>query len=191
MNCEATENKRRGLTIADFDLMWAQRYLLTYLDLIKDPEGAEDPWRRILPTKDGTDLNLIDVLARSLATAIVISYSRPWSDNKDSNHQVNKLTKLIFKRMHDAGNRRGTDEPLLPFNKQIHRTVLDIRNTVVAHSDHSQWEFDISRETHETKYSSTDPFQYFSKQDAEDLLVNTQSLRSEIDHQKRALNRSA
>ena len=52
--------------------MWRQRYLVAYLDLLKKPQDADDPWIGIELGDEGAELNSLDILARSLVTSIVV-----------------------------------------------------------------------------------------------------------------------
>lgn len=173
------------LVIADFDLMWCQRYLAAYLDLLRKPVGASDQWASLEFEQFTSDLNALDILARSLVTSIVISYSRPWSNSLGAAGQRSKLPKTIFRDMNQVGNARGTESPMLPFHHAIHKRVLKARDKLIAHSDAAEWDIQIAATTHGFEISANDPFQYLLESDARALLENTRSLRSEIKHRER------
>lgn len=184
MISNSNEQEAAELTIADIDLMWCERYLLAYLELLKNPVDSEDHWQELSFTEGGADLNPIDILARSLVTSIVISYSRPWSNNRNSGGQPSRLPKTIFRDMQKVGSERGTNRPLLPFNQDVHRLILNARNKVVAHSDHAEWKVEVTANNYGTNTSTWDPFQYLHEAEARQLLQNTRSLRSELKYKK-------
>lgn len=163
--------------------MWCQRYLIAYLGLLKKPTSNKDPWQSISFTDAETEQNSVDILARSLVTSIVISYARPWSKNRNAGGKPTKLSNKIFKGMQEAGNLRETDEPLFPFNHDVHNRVLSARDKVVAHSDHGEWEMQIAVGTYGTTTSGRDPFAYLSGSKGQELLENTKSLRSFLSRQ--------
>ena len=184
MSFQLPEIDATALAIADFDLMWCQRYVVAYLNLLKKPQDADDPWIGIELGDEGAELNSLDILARSLVTSIVISYTRPWSSNRDVAGKLSRLPQAIFKDMHEVGNERGTDQPLLPFNQGIHKQVLEARDKVIAHSDHAKWGMQLTSCDHGTESTARDPFRYLLDAEVQQLLENTKSLRSEIHYKK-------
>jgi len=114
MDFELAEADVTGLTIANFDLIWCQRYLVAYLALLKEPQGANDPWTRIDLGEEGPDLEALDILARALVTSIVISYARPWSKNRDVTGRPSRLVRTIFKGMSEVENERGSNPEVSP-----------------------------------------------------------------------------
>jgi len=183
------DEQAKQYAVADFDLMWCQRHLVAYIELMTPPNEAErDPWLNISSREFDGEHNFVDILARSLVTSIVISYSRPWSNNRGPSGHL-RLPKKLFFDMARLFRRDKPEERLLPFDDEVHERVLGIRDKIVAHSDHSEWTFDIQRSALGTETTLKDPFPYFKLEDARRLLTNTRSLRSELhEYRRRALS---
>ena len=169
--------------------MWCQRYLVAYIQLMTLPkEPATDPWLHLGTREFGGDHNFLDICARSLVTSIVVSYSRPWSSNRGSSDRL-RLPRELFFDMSKLFRREDPGERLLPFDHEIHKRVLSTRHKIVAHSDHSEWTYEVDRTATGVATKLKDPFAYLTLEDARRLVTNTQSLRSELDeHRRRALS---
>jgi len=185
------DEQAKQYAIADFDLMWCQRHLIAYIELLTPPkEREQDPWSDIRSREFEGEHNFIDILGRSLVTSIVISYSRPWSNNRGVNGHLRLPEKLFFD-MSRLFRREKPDERLLPFDNTVHKRVLGIRDKIVAHSDHSEWTFEIQPSRFGTETMLMDPFPYLTLDEARQLLTNTKSLRSELhEYRRRALSAS-
>lgn len=182
MSPKRAELAAKQYAIADFDLMWCERYLVAYIELMTPPGStSEDIWTSAKSREFAGDFNFLDILGRSLVTSIMISYSRPWSKNRGSDSDTVRLPKMMFRDLAEVRRRDDDTQRLLPFHHDVHERVLQARDKVVAHSDSSGWEFSIlpaERTAIETKMK--DPFRYLSLEDARQLLENTQSLRSQL-----------
>lgn len=176
-------------TIADFDLMWCERYLIAYIELMTPPEdAASDPWLNLKSREFEGDHNFLNILARSLTTSIITSYSRPWSNNQSPKGRL-RLPKDLFFDMAQLFRREGPEERLLPFDHKIHNRILHTRDKIVSHSDHSVWTFKIDKTDWEVATKLKDPLEYLTLDDSRLLLANTQSLRSELrERTQRALS---
>jgi hypothetical protein len=175
--------------IADFDLMWCQLHLVAYIEIMTPPENAgSDVWLTLRSREFGGDHNFLDILARSLMTSIVLSYTRPWCNNRGPDGRL-RLPKQLFFDMSQLFKREDPEERLLPFDHDIHDRVLGMRDRVIAHSDHSEWRFEVHRTSGGIETNLKDPFTYLTLEEARVLLRNTRSLRSELsEYRRRALN---
>ena len=171
--------------IVQSDLAACQRYLIAYIELMT-PREAEtaDPWLNLESREYEGDHNFLDILARSLVTSIVISYGRPWSNNRSPAGKV-RLSKKVFLDMSQQFRRGDPEERLLPFDHGVHDQVLDARDKIIAHSDLSEWPFSIDRTSNRIETRSRDPFSFLSLEDARTLLRNTQSLRAQLNEYRR------
>ena len=169
--------------------MWCQRHLVAYIEVMTPPADTDsDPWLNLRSRDFEGDHNFLDILGRSLATSIVISYSRPWSNNRGPSGRL-RLPKRLFFDMSQLFRRDNPEERLLPFDHEIHERVLGMRDKIVAHSDHSEWTFEVDRTARGVDTKLKDPFTYLTLEDARRLLTNTQSLRSELhEYRRRALS---
>jgi len=165
--------------------MWCQRYLVAYIDLMTPAENSEpDPWLNLRSREFEGDHNFLDILGRSLVTAVVISYSRPWSNNRGPDG-CRRLPNKLFFDMAQLFKREDTEDRLLPFDHDVHKKILGLRDKIVAHSDHSEWSFKVAGSRLGTETTLKDPFTYLTLEDARQLLTNTQSLRSELNEYRR------
>lgn len=165
--------------------MWCQRHLVAYIELMTPPENpTSDPWLNLRSREFEGDHNFLDILGRSLATAVVISYSRPWSNNRGPTGRL-RLPKKLFFDMSQLFKRENPEERMLPFDQDVHKRVLGLRDKIVAHSDHSEWRFEVDRSRMGTETTLKDPFIYLTLEDARQLLTNTRSLRSELGEYRR------
>ncbi|WP_132977921.1 hypothetical protein [Thiobaca trueperi] len=179
------DEQAKQYAIADFDLMWCQRYLVAYIELMTLSENPEsDPWLNLRSREFGRDHNFLDILGRSLVTAVVISYSRPWSNNRGPAGRL-RLPNKLFSDMAQLLKREDPEDRLLPFDHDVHKKVLGLRDKIVAHSDHSEWSFEIASSRLGTETTLKDPFTYLTLEAARQLLANTQSLRSEMNEYRR------
>jgi len=181
----SAEHELRLYAIADFDLQWCQRYLVAYVELMTPPDDADaDPWQALQSREFPGEFNFVDILARALGQAIVVSYSRPWSRNRSQG--PGRLPKSILSDMAKLFRRDAPTEPLLPFDHALHERVLCVRDKIVAHSDHHGWDFDVEIKPHATETRLSDPFSHLSAEEARTLLTNTESLRSELAARRRS-----
>ena len=182
MTLDELEAKVQFYQIANFDLMWCERYLIAYVELMTPVEhGEADAWLMLKSREHGDDFRFIDICGRSLVTSIVIAYSRPWSNNKDLTGNKRRLNKQIFQDMSLAVKREDPDERALSFHMKEHNHILRLRGRVVGHSDAAVWDFDLNQsEFGQTETTMKDPFPYLSVDDARKVLENTQSLRTQI-----------
>lgn len=168
---------------SDFDFMWAERYLVAYIELMTPVcEGNTDHWLA-LRAKKYEHVNFIDTLARSLFTSFVISYSRPWSGNRDRLNKREILPESIFEDMNVSMRRGDETKSRFPFNNDLHERVVRLRNKVIAHSDGQQREFNVvveGKTANSVDTHAVDPFVYFTVREANELLVNTSSLRGQL-----------
>ena len=153
-----------------------------YIELMTPPDSeSEDIWRSAKSREFTGDFNFLDILGRSLVTSIVISYNRPWSNNRRSDGSKVSLSERIIRDLAKLRRRDDARKRLLPFHRAVHKRVLTARNKVVAHSDFAKWgsaAHRAERNTSETKLK--DPLRYLSLEEARRLLENTKSLRSQL-----------
>jgi hypothetical protein len=154
------DQQAKQYAIADFDLMWCQRHLIAYIELMtpfEDPDS--DPWLNLRSHEFEGNHNFLDILGRSLATSIVISYSRPWSNNRAPSGRLRLPTRIFFE-MSQLFQRENPEKRLLPFDHMIHERVLSMRDKIVAHSDHSEWGFEVDQTAVGIDTKLKDPFTY-------------------------------
>lgn len=167
--------------IADFDLVWCQKYLIAYIELMTpQARGEHDAWIGLQSREFPGEHNFLDILGRSLAQSIIISYSRPWSTNRGDDGRPARLEESLLLDIEKLLKREAPGERLLPFDRALHLRVVRMRDKIVAHSDHAEWEFGVDRSGSGTRTDLADPFRYFSLEEARTLLANTESLRSEL-----------
>ena len=124
-------------TIADFDLMWCERYLVAYIELMTPPASeSEDVWWSMKSREfPDLELNFVDILGRSLVSLIVISYIRPWFKSRRSDGSAVRLPETTFRDFAKVFRRDDESQRLLPFHHDLHNRLLKERNQVVGHSD--------------------------------------------------------
>ena len=98
--------------------------------------------------------------ARAYTTAIVVSYSRPFSGNRDRSGERDAIDKKYV-------------EALTKQNRTVHDRIVDLRNKVFAHSDASFHNVQIrDTECGGMTTFSHDPLIPLEKSDVECLLTN-------------------
>ena len=174
--------------ISDWDLLWCEKYCTAYLRLMTPPprwrQAITNIWlvtqskmRSWLNRPITPKFNYLDVSARALSTAIIISYSRPWSGNRARDGRGgDNLEKQILEHIERSGRQ---------VHHELHEKIIALRHTVNAHSDAKVWgvSIEITPQGAVTTHSK-DAFEYLTLDETAKLLENTQALRGEIDFLK-------
>lgn len=174
--------------ISDWDLLWCEKYCIAYMTLMTPPpfwkQALSNIWLRLrfncrswLGKPIVPKINNLDISARALSTAIIISYSRPWSGNRARDGRGgDNLEKRILEHIEKSGR---------DVHRDLHERVIGLRHTVNAHSDAKVWgvSLEITPQGGLTTHSK-DAFEYLTLDETTKLLQNTQALRGEIDYLK-------
>src|ERR1041385_1251867 len=140
-NRQELEIEIEQCAIADFDLMWCERYLIAYIELMTPPVHADnDTWVLLKSKAFPGDHNFLDILGRSLVTSIIISYCRPWSANRGRDGRRLCLNKTLLEEMARLRCRSDESKPLLPFHRIVHDRIFRERAKAMAYSDSSEWD---------------------------------------------------
>lgn len=108
---------------------------------------------------------------RAITTAIVVSYSRPFSSNKNSPSATSTLPLKVL-RQYD------------PKERDLHKKIIEYRNQIYAHSEGEVWEIQLSKMDGSELVGTRviDPYVSFSKEEILLLLKMIDKIISYTSH---------